>query len=254
VKSEPDLVAAADLSFVDSFRKLAQHCAEGQVREIGAVFAYVTGLPIPLFNGCVIVAPATAADLGAAVNWVRGHGFPFRFWIDEERAPGAAENALACGLVRGAGSYPGMVLHPVPDAPGWPPGVTVVPASGDGLAEHRAVRVGNGMAPDVAKRLYSASFAADPDVRLFTARLDGEPVAGSIAIRTGEVSGVYAVGTIPTARRRGVGTAASWAAVAAGRAWGCDTIVLQASAMGLPIYRAMGFRTVVSYSEFKPAG
>jgi len=79
------------------------------------------------------------------------------------------------------------------------------------------------------------------------------PWGGSVAIRTGDVSGVYAVGTIARARRRGIGTAASWAAVAAGRAWGCDTIVLQASEMGLPIYRAMGFRTIVSYSEFRLA-
>lgn len=251
MKTDQELVAAADLSFVGSFRTLAQHCPEGQIREIGAVFAFVTGLPIPLFNGCVIVAPVTASELGAAVEWVSGHGFPCRFWIDEERAGSAADIALACGLQRGAGLYPGMVLHPIPDPPPWPPGVTVVPVSGDGLAEHQAVRVRNGMAPEAAQRLYSSSFAADPDVRLFTARLDGEPVGGSIAIRTGTVSGVYAVGTIPTARRRGVGTAVSWAAVQAGQAWGCDTIVLQASAMGLPIYRAMGFQTVVAYTEFK---
>ena len=92
--------------------------------------------------------------------------------------------------------------------------------------------------------------AADPDVRLFTGRLDGRPVATSIAIRSGDVSGVYGVGTHESARRRGVGTAVTWAAVEAGRAWGCDTIVLQASDMGLPVYERMGFRTVVSYETF----
>jgi GNAT superfamily N-acetyltransferase len=253
MKSDPELVVAANLSFRGSFAKLAQHSAGGEVRETDGVFAFVTGLPIPLFNGCVVAAPATAAEIGAALEWVRERGLPFRVWIDEERAPGAAEIALARGLRREPQTYPGMVLYPVPEAPPWPPGVTVAPVGEADLAEHHAVRIASGLTPELAQRLYPGSFAADPDVQLFTARLEGEPAGGSVAIRTGDVAGVYAVGTIATARRHGVGTAASWAAVAAGRAWGCETIVLQASEMGFPIYRAMTFRTVVRYAEFKIA-
>ncbi len=73
----------------------------------------------------------------------------------------------------------------------------------------------------------------------------------SLAIRSGEVSGVYNVGVVPGARRRGVGTALTWASVAAGRAWGCEPIVLQATEMALPMYEAMGFRTVASYAVFR---
>jgi GNAT superfamily N-acetyltransferase len=109
--------------------------------------------------------------------------------------------------------------------------------------------------PDTARRLFSASFAADPDVRLFTGRLEGRAVGTAVAIRSDDVSGVYAVGTLPAARRRGVGTATTWAAVRAGQAWGCDTIVLQASEMGYPMYSAMGFRTAVMYAQFaRPGG
>jgi GNAT superfamily N-acetyltransferase len=81
-------------------------------------------------------------------------------------------------------------------------------------------------------------------------RLEGRPVGATLAIRTGDVGGVYAVETLPEARRRGVGTAVTWACVAAARAWGCRTVVLQASDMGLPVYLAMGFRTVVGYAEY----
>lgn len=49
-----------------------------------------------------------------------------------------------------------------------------------------------------------------------------------------------AVGTLAEARRRGVGTALSWAA----------TEALQASPMGLPVYEVMGFTTVVAYADF----
>jgi GNAT superfamily N-acetyltransferase len=115
------------------------------------------------------------------------------------------------------------------------------------------VTVVAGTEPGLADYL-PRSFATDPDVRVFTARLDGRPVGTSIAIRTGEIAGLYGVGTLPDARRRGIGTAASWAAVSAGRRWGCDPIVLQATELGLPIYERMGFRTVVRYITFRSDG
>ena len=34
------------------------------------------------------------------------------------------------------------------------------------------------------------------------------------------------------------------------RAWGCETVVLQSSAMGYAVYEAMGFRTVVRYAIY----
>ena len=54
----------------------------------------------------------------------------------------------------------------------------------------------------------------------------------------------------PEARGRGVGTALTWAAVQAGVVRGHDIAVLQATPMGLPVYRAMGFETVVEYAEY----
>jgi len=119
------------------------------------------------------------------------------------------------------------------------------------LDEYHAIHVHKGMSAALAHQMFPASFAADPDVRCITAYLDGRPAGTAIAIRTGDTSGVYNVGTLADARRRGVGSAVTWAAVEAGRAWGCDTIVLQSSEMGLPMYRAMGFRTITRYDEFR---
>jgi GNAT superfamily N-acetyltransferase len=75
-------------------------------------------------------------------------------------------------------------------------------------------------------------------------------VGTAIAIKSARASGVVNVATLPRARGHGVGSALTWAAAAVGGAWGRDTIVLQASPMGLPIYSAMGFRTVVKYTEY----
>ena len=251
MKNDSELVKAANLSFVGSFKKLVEHCPSGEIREEHGVFAFFTGLPISLFNGCVVVAPTPAPELEAALEWIGRRGCPYRVFIDEQRAPGLASVPLARGLVRELSLYPGMVLHPVPQSPPSAPGVTVVRVTRSNLAEHQGVHVESGMPLELARRLFSASFATDPDVQLFTVRLEGRAVGAAAAIRTGDVSGVYAVGTLPEARRRGVGTAATWAAVAAGSGWGCDTIALQSSEMGYAMYAAMGFRTVVPYTNFK---
>jgi GNAT superfamily N-acetyltransferase len=145
-----------------------------------------------------------------------------------------------------------MALHPVPSAPPPPPGVSISAVVDDtDLTTYISVMSDGAEADPALSRLLTRSFAADPDVRLFVAQLDGRPVGTSIAIRSGAICGVYAVGTQPGARGRGVGTAATWAAVETGREWGCEAVVLQSSAMGLPIYRRMGFRTVVRYITYR---
>ncbi len=246
MRSEAELVSAANLNYVGSFRKLSQHSAKGEIREVGRVTAFTTGAPLSLFNGCLVLEPATEAEVDAAVMWVSSLGFPYCVWMEEELATRLGDVVLARGLERHPWVEPGMVLHPPPEPPALPPGVTIVP----GLAEHLGVLIEGGMPADIAHSLFPPSLANDPDVLLLTARIAGRPVGTSVALRTGDVAGVYAVGTLPVARRRGVGTAASWAAVAAGRAWGCETIVLQSSEMGLSVYSSMGFRTVVRYVTF----
>jgi GNAT superfamily N-acetyltransferase len=250
MRSDQELVAAANQSYVGSYRTLVKHCPDGEVLDAGVVFAFATGLPLALFNGCVVVEPAPADQLDAAIDWVADRGVPHRVWMADSLVPALGHVPLAHGFHAEDRPYPGMVLHPVPEPPSPAAGVIVETVAPSDLERFLQVSIEAGMPPDPARILFSPSFAADPDVRLFIGSLDGRPVGTAVAIRTGDVSGVYAVGTLPAARRRGVGTALTWAAVEAGRAWGCDTTVLQASEMGLPIYEAMGFRTVVEYTVF----
>lgn len=253
MNSEQNLRAAANQSYIGSYRTLVGHCPAGETLDVDEVFAFTTGLPFGLFNGTVVIGPTSAEQLGQAIDWVEEHGLPHRVWIDEARAPGLGDVPERRGFVRDERPYPGMVLHPVPDPPSPSAGVEVARIGPADLDEYLGVTIDAGMPPDPARLLFSPSFAADPNVALFIGRLEQRAVGTAVAIRTDDVSGVYAVGTLPAARRHGVGSALTWAAVDAGRAWGCDVVVLQASEMGLPIYAAMGFRTVVEYTEFKQA-
>ena len=117
----------------------------------------VTGLPIALFNGCVVVEPTAEAELDAALVWLNRRGVPYLVSIAEPLAPQLSEVVQAHGLV-GPEPYPGMVLHPVPAAPDPAPGVTVVAGPEPGQLD-----------------FLPRSFGLDPDVRVFSARLDGRP-------------------------------------------------------------------------------
>ncbi|MGI8478751.1 MAG: GNAT family N-acetyltransferase [Gaiellaceae bacterium] len=247
MKDDPDLVRAADENFIASFRKLAQHVPEGETHEPGSIFSFVTGLPTRLFNGCVVTQEGPSRHLAAALAWVEVHKVPFRVWVSEKLVADLGDVPTRYGLQRDVSLYPGMVLHPIPNGPTAASGVTISEAS---QGEFINTLEAGGLLTELAHRLISPAFAADPDVRLFIGALDGKPVGTSIAIRSREASGVYNVGTLPSARRRGVGTALTWAGVEAGRAWGYDTIVLQSSEMALQMYSDIGFRTVAPYVGF----
>lgn len=250
MRTAEQLVFSANENFVGSYRKLIEHTPGAEIRERSGVFAFATGFPLALFNGCIVAGRVSPMELETAIAWVSGKDLPYSVFIDEGRAPGLHDVPLAHGLEREPAPFPGMVLHPVLEPPPPAEGVEVTPVDVSTLDEYLGVWTEGGMPRELAQRMFSPSIAADQDVQLFTARLDGRPVGTALAIRTGDVSGIYAVSTMPAARRRGVGTAATWAAVGAGRGWGCDVIVLQSTQMGFPVYAAMGFRTVVAYATF----
>jgi GNAT superfamily N-acetyltransferase len=109
----------------------------------------------------------------------------------------------------------------------------------------------NGFREESARMLYVPPFVDDPDVRLFNAYVEGRPAGHSAAIRTGDVSGVYAVGVPDEFRLRGIGSAVTWAAVQAGCEWDCDLAVLQSSPMGFGVYRRMGFEVLTHYAIYR---
>jgi GNAT superfamily N-acetyltransferase len=252
MSSELELAAAANENFRASFRTLAEHSADGEVRELGGVFAFVTGFPISLFNGCVVPERSRPDELRDALDWVRAHRVPHQVWIAESLTDELGAVAAQSGLERDRVPYPNLVLDPAPEPPRPAVGVEVARVGTScRLEDFLDVSVELGLPRELALRVFSPAFAADPDVQLFTGWLEGRPAGTSLAIRSADVSGVYNVGVVPTARRRGVGTALTWASVEAGRAWGCEPIALQASEMALPMYEAMGFRTVASYAVLR---
>jgi predicted acetyltransferase len=61
---------------------------------------------------------------------------------------------------------------------------------------------------------------------------------------------IHGVATVPEARRRGIGTAVTLAALLAARRLGYRIAVLQASSIGQGPYARLGFRFVAGYGRF----
>ncbi len=85
---------------------------------------------------------------------------------------------------------------------------------------------------------------------VYLARLDGKPVATSILQLGAGVAGIYAVGTIPQARRKGIGAQVTLVPLLHARSKGYKAGVLGASEMGFPVYRKLGFREYCRISSY----
>ncbi len=87
---------------------------------------------------------------------------------------------------------------------------------------------------------------------VLVARVAGENVAAAIAFDTYGDCGIYNVGTLEHARRRGLGTALTALHVHQARSRGCRTATLQSTEMAERLYAGVGFRNLGQILEYVP--
>lgn len=161
---------------------------------------------------------------------------------------GLARHLIAHGLAHG-GDTTGMAvdLLALNEDVATPSGLTIEQV-GDADALHKwihAVAVSFEHPDSVADVLFEAharpGFGADLPWRLYIGLLDGEPVAAARLFLAVGVAGIFHVATIPGARRQGIGTAMTLAALREARSMGYRIGVLHAAPGGLGVYRRLGF-------------
>lgn len=241
-----DAARLSHQNMVAAFSLLPVHHHTGFLERVGGFVVAVTGSPVPFFNQVLPFGNAVATDaLAEAVQRVRRAGvgwvLQLRGGVDEALLP----TVRKLGLTEHAESMPAMIHHLPMTATPAPEGLEIRRVSDDADFDDYVA------AGSPATRTWlGARIRQDASVALYTGKVDRTPVATSMSVRTGEVLGIYNVGTIESFRRRGYGWAMTSAAIEDASATSCTLATLQSSAPGLSIYRGHGFRTLYRYRLF----
>ena len=118
----------------------------------------------------------------------------------------------------------------------------------------RIASVGNGF-PLVAADTFVQveSTLSDPEYKTqhrYIGFLDDTPVSTSAFVLDAGLAGIYAVATILEARRKGLGRIMTILPLLEARQMGYKVGCLQASSMGYPIYKQIGFLEVCKFRHY----
>ena len=213
----------------------------------GDVMLFGVG-PVGESTGQVLVlGPSAPERVFALATAFYGEGASYSVAVEVESA-GRMDAALQAAGWRMDEEEPALVLPQLPAAvPSPPPGLEVRPVADEqGLADFRAIaRTPESVVPSLAAAL-------DPGVGLFVCYVDGRPVGTARFTCAGGVADITGVVTVPEERRKGFGTALTWAAIAESGRRGCTAATLTATEMGYPVYLKMGFIPVCTYRTYVP--
>jgi GNAT superfamily N-acetyltransferase len=247
----PELLReASDRNLTRAFAALIPHVGfhSGGTRSFGSVIAVATGLEVAFYNPVIVRVPeSNADDITAGIEWIDSLGVRPSVVVRADSRRRFDEALRGLRFEPDPWASPGMALHPIPDTPPLASDLRIEHAKLETLDDwHTALSSGPNL-----RRAFPRTVLDDPAFRLVTGYLEDEPVAAAAAILSDDIAGIYAVGTVERARRRGFGRVMTWAAIQAGVEAGCDVAVLQSSEMAVSLYRDMGFVEVCRYVEYQ---
>ena len=236
----------------------------GRVDEHDGLTLVIGTHPSPVIVN-VILRSGPVNDPPAALEFARatfaaiGHGTSL---VTSSHADGPLAAAAAAAGWTSVFELVGMILDEPIAVGDVPAGVRLFQA--DPVADLAAVSLVEvtGFAESDDERSMARSVFSDqrsidgPDTTACLAEVEGsgggrEPAAVAIVDRA-PAALISWVATVPEFRRRGLGGLVTTAAAHRGFEMGCPAVVLQASPMGLPVYRRLGFRDLDHYLVWEP--
>ena len=258
--SSADLVSALETNMYEFYKPWGR-TPQSELWADSDLIQVVTGLPFALLNG-IFGARLAPEHVDAVIETTIAHlasrQVPGLWWSGPStQPPDLGRHLESHGFVH-TGDTPGMavdLLALAQDAP-LPADVTIkrvedremlriwaqvgwvgtgFPATGqDKFAE---LELSIGLPPDRSRYRYLGF-------------KDGVPVATSAMALHAGVAGIFAVATLAEFRRQGMGAAVTLAPLLDAREMGYRVGTLQASEMGFPVYRRLGFQEVCKLGNY----
>jgi GNAT superfamily N-acetyltransferase len=250
--SVPALITAIEANCCERFR-LFRYWSQAEVHDEPEMLWVISDIPFPLFNSVLrarVEPDGVDVAIEGAIARCASRNVPMLWWTGPSTRPtDLGKHLEAHGFTREEDA-PGMAvgLLAMNEETEAPPGL-VIEKVGDVETLKKWYQVFKGFFgfPDYVENAWVDSFASvglsgRPPLCCYIGRLSGEPVATSFLVLGAGVAGIYGVGTVPDARRKGIGTAMTLAPLREARELGYRVGVLRSSEMGYGVYHKMGFR------------
>lgn len=267
--SEIDRMAAVGENLFDLFRTMA-NVLGGELQETDRLCRHLTFPTNPMFKGVWHTRLSSAeADeaIDETIEWFKERNAPFFFWwmgygtqpadLGQRLAARGLismeeqQHQLASGIISTASGSPCMVadLQQMNEAAlsAVPLGFVIEEVRDEKmLLDFKRVFVETYGIPDWAGQGWvdatlHAGIGRTP-WKMFVGYLNGTAVATNMLFNGGGVASVYAVATLPSAQRQGIGGAITLKPLLEARHMGYRYAVLFATEMGVPVYERLGFR------------
>ena len=223
----------------------------------------VTGLPHSLGNmvlRCTLSGEQLRAKVAAVVKRFRENGLPMGWFLNTELERQNLAPLLLDEEFERTVEFPAMVAplqdlgRVRPDTPDCKIQEVLTLESLEVWMDvlQRVFKTPEGLSPLFTSPLTLKGMGPDQPLRYFIASVSGVAVGVSAAYCHGSVAGIYCVGTLEEARGRGVGSAVTFAAMETSAQTGMTRAILQASPLGGPVYKRLGFRPVGMHQRWAP--
>jgi ribosomal protein S18 acetylase RimI-like enzyme len=265
--SSAGMAAAIEASWIAAFGhwsstpRIEVHDDEADLR-----WYLTSGVPVPLFNHVCFTRLAKEEDIDARIEAVvesfAEYDVPFMWTVGPFTQPTDLGERLESRGLSHADELPGMAvdLHALNEDTSFPSALVVERVGEPEVLREciEVMRVGFEL-PELTSEVFFEAFSAvglgeDSPLRSYLGRLNGRAVAASSLLVAAGVGGIYNVATLPEARKQGLGAALTLEALREARELGYRIGVLQSSAMGLGVYRRLGFEQHSAYHVYVGTG
>jgi ribosomal protein S18 acetylase RimI-like enzyme len=256
--SNRELVSAIETTYYELIAVLQTSNPGGFLRREPDMIIYYSGLRVPLLNG--VLGPRFTAEnmsrrVESAMSHFKSKRMPMRWILGPSSSPPDLGELLSHQGLKEGWTIPGMALDlGTVGRELLPKGFEIQQVTdkgslrtcGDTLAE------GFGLRDEIGKGVSDAvvSYGMSPTRRWFLGLLNGKAVTVSLLVLHEEFAGIYCVATVPEARGKGLGSAITREPLMAAKTEGYNVAVLEASGMGFPVYKKIGFKQLCEFRTY----